>query len=295
MGKTKMTKATAHERYMLDLINAERDKAGRDPLTLELNLNQSAEAHSEWMLDADVFSHSGQGGSNAGDRMEDAGFDFSKGWSWGENLALRSERGDPGIRDDVEALHQNLMNSSGHRANILSTNFDYVGIGIETGRYKGYDVVIVTQNFARTGGDVDLDLGGGSESAQKQPKPAPAPAENTAPILDVADVTATNIAGERWQKLKHSVDVSEADGDTLVFYEIRDRSGADNVLHKGEGRVDASGGGYRFDADDLGEIRLVHDKKMGDQTLSLRAYDGEDWSDWTDFTLTTVAPDDWIA
>ena len=55
-----MTQATAFERFMLDLINEERTSRGLDPLQLEQNLNQSADAHSLWMLREDVFSHTGR-------------------------------------------------------------------------------------------------------------------------------------------------------------------------------------------------------------------------------------------
>ncbi|SLN20771.1 Cysteine-rich secretory protein family protein [Falsiruegeria litorea R37] len=142
---------------MLDLINEERTSRGLDPVQLELRLNDASEDHSSWMLQQDVFSHTGENGSSAGDRMEDAGFEFSGDWTWSENIAWQSERGAPGLADDVEDLHDGLMNSAGHRANILDPDVTVVGIGIETGDYQGYDAVMVTQNFARTQAEVQLD------------------------------------------------------------------------------------------------------------------------------------------
>ncbi len=91
--------------------------------------------------------------------MREADFTFSGSWASGENVAYQSERGASGFFDDVANLHDALMNSSGHRANILNSNFDYVGIGIEYGDYKGYDVVMITQNFAKTSASVTLDNG----------------------------------------------------------------------------------------------------------------------------------------
>lgn len=155
-----MSQADALERQMLDLINQERTSRGLNPVQLELRLNESAEDHSEWMLAQDVFSHTGIGGSSAGDRMRDAGFDFSGSWSWAENIAWQSERGSPGLEDDVVDLHNSLMNSPGHRANILAPDLEYIGIGIERGNFNGWDAVMVTQNFARTSGQVQLDNGG---------------------------------------------------------------------------------------------------------------------------------------
>ncbi len=154
-----MSTASTVEREMLALINQERTSRGLTPLQLETQLNDSSEDHSTWMLDTDRFSHTGQGGSTATQRMQAAGFDLEGSWRTGENIAWQSERGAPGISDDVAQLHENLMNSPGHRANILNPDFRYIGIGIETGDMQGYDAVMVTQNFAATSADVMLDTG----------------------------------------------------------------------------------------------------------------------------------------
>lgn len=163
-----MSKASSFERQMLDLINDEREARGIDALTLEIRLNDASEDHTVWMEDTLRFSHTGAGGSNPGDRMRDAGFEFTGNWTWGENIAYQSERGAPGIADDVVDLHQSLMNSPGHRANILNPNFEVIGIGIEEGDNRGFDAVYVTQNFARTSAPIQLDLpntggGGGND------------------------------------------------------------------------------------------------------------------------------------
>lgn len=163
-----MTNADSFERQMLDLINAERVSRGLDPVQLERNLNQSAEDHSKWMLRADVFSHTGAGGSSLRDRIEDTDFDIAGRFRAGENIAIQSERGSQGVSDDVIQLHEALMDSPGHRANILNANFDLIGIGIERGDFDfdsgTYESVIVTQNFASTGGSPNLDTGGGAGS-----------------------------------------------------------------------------------------------------------------------------------
>lgn len=166
-----MSQASIVEREMLELINAERTSRGLNPLQLELRLNDSAEDHSEWMLNADVFSHTGQGGSSAGDRMRDANFSFSGSWTWGENIAWQSERGSSGISDDVANLHTSLMNSAGHRANILNPNFELIGIGVEIGDYNGWEAVMVTQNFARTSSSVQIDDGGSGSTPVSTPLP----------------------------------------------------------------------------------------------------------------------------
>jgi len=154
---------------MLSLINEERVSRGLEPLQLEKNLNASAEDHSSWMLQADVFSHRGQGNSTATQRIENSGFDLAGRWATAENIAIRAAQGAAGYRDEVKNLHEGLMNSPGHRANILDPNLKFIGIGIEIGLFTYSDgvereSVIVTQNFATTQGQVDLDnLRGGPE------------------------------------------------------------------------------------------------------------------------------------
>ena len=146
-----MSQASALEQYMLELINTERAAAGAQPLAFNGDLNESSEDHSAWMLATNTFSHTGQGGSSAGDRMAAAGYAFTGSWTWGENIAWQSTRGAPGLQDDVANLHQGLMNSSGHRANILNGAFREIGIGVEQGNFSGWDAAMATQNFAKSG------------------------------------------------------------------------------------------------------------------------------------------------
>ena len=164
-----MSYATANERYFASLVNQARKDRGLPPLTLEKRLNDSADAHSRWLLDKDVFSHTGQGGSSPRQRIEAAGFDLAGSWATAENIAYVSIQGASDLRDEIRHLHQNLMDSPGHYANIMGAT-SYLGIGLQTGtmRVNGYDypVLMVTQNFARTDGQVRPDTGGFQKVAQ---------------------------------------------------------------------------------------------------------------------------------
>lgn len=193
-----MVNADVYERYMLDLINDERTSRGLDPLQLERSLNQSAEDHSLWMLETNTFSHTGVNGTSATDRMDAAGFVRSGSWRTAENIAVQSERGPDGIMDDVAQLHQSLMDSPGHRANILNPDLDYIGIGIELGEFdfntNTFTSVIVTQNFGATQGPVDLDTGD-----TPAPQPTPVAVVETPPKIqgdDSANVLEGTDAGE---------------------------------------------------------------------------------------------------
>jgi uncharacterized protein YkwD len=106
------------EQRMLDLVNAERSKAGLKPLVADDKLRQVARGHSLEMFQQDYFSHASPTAGSPFDRMHAAGIQFMVA---GENLAFAP---------NVAAAHQGLMNSPGHRANILRPEFGRAGIGV---------------------------------------------------------------------------------------------------------------------------------------------------------------------
>jgi uncharacterized protein YkwD len=70
----------------------------------------------------DYFSHTGSDGSNVGDRVLAEGYR----WSWvGENIFATSTSSSAAAQQAFDAW----MASSGHRANILSSDFTEIGIG----------------------------------------------------------------------------------------------------------------------------------------------------------------------
>ena len=278
-----MSRASSLERMMLGLVNEERASAGLDPLRLELRLNDSSEAHSEWMLRADAFSHTGAGGSDAGERMRDAGFAFSGSWSWAENIALQSERGEAGLADDVADLHRSLMKSPGHRANLLDPDFEVVGIGVERGEYRGFDAVVVTQNFARSGAPMQFD--GGAAGGAPTPAPTPAPDPNAAPVARMDDLRLD--VGER-VSIEDLVRYSDADGDAAQRFEVKLMGGGAKLRIDGE--VVSARDGEVFAASDLDEVEIEGAAGAGRSMLRIRASDGEDWGRWDGFRVHTEAP-----
>ncbi len=146
-----MSQATAYEQLMLELVNAARAKVGAQPLAFNGNHNDSADAHSGWMIGTDTFSHPGVNGSAPTQRMQNAGYAFAGTWASGENIAWASTREPSGYQDEVQLLHTNLMNSPGHKANILNASFREIGIGFQVGPYQSWEGAFVTQNFALSG------------------------------------------------------------------------------------------------------------------------------------------------
>ena len=193
-----MSQASEVELLMLSLINQERTSRGLDPLTINNDLNASSEDHSQWMLENDIFSHTGVNGTSSRDRIEAADYELEGSWRTAENIGWQSERGDPGIDDDVADIHDSLMNSPGHRANILNPDLEDIGIGIELGDFNGYDAVMITQNFGRTDAvsvDPDEDntpvvLSDDDTLVVPPTEAAPAPVDEEGPV-DVAGQTPT--------------------------------------------------------------------------------------------------------
>lgn len=114
-------------------------------------LNDSARAHSQWMLDTDIFSHTGIANSDPGTRMATAGYLFTGAWTWGENIAWAGTTGTLDVNQYIVDEHQNLFLSAHHRENILNGDFREVGIGALSGNFTGYNALMVTQNFAKSG------------------------------------------------------------------------------------------------------------------------------------------------
>jgi uncharacterized protein YkwD/uncharacterized membrane protein required for colicin V production len=122
----------AAEQRMLDLVNAERGRAGWRPLVADERLRAVARAHSLEMFQLDYFSHISPTSGSPFDRMRAGGIAFVVA---GENLAYAP---------NVDVAHQGLMNSPGHRANILRAEFGRVGIGVIRSQFQGS---MFTQDF----------------------------------------------------------------------------------------------------------------------------------------------------
>jgi uncharacterized protein YkwD/uncharacterized membrane protein required for colicin V production len=117
------------ESAMLKQLNHERLSHGLPPLRTNVQARGAARAYATTMFAEGFFSHIDNQGRTPFDRLKAAGVTYQ---SAGENLALAPT---------VELAHQGLMNSPGHRANILSPRYHTVGIGIIDGGPYGLMVV----------------------------------------------------------------------------------------------------------------------------------------------------------
>ncbi|MBX9700028.1 MAG: CAP domain-containing protein, partial [Acetobacteraceae bacterium] len=169
-----MAQPTDYEQYLLELVNRARANPGAEAQRLGIGLNDglspgtiaatakqplafnpqlidAARDHSAWMLATDTFSHTGAGGSSPGDRMTAAGYSFTGSWTWGENISIRWGSGTALNGAQVEAFHDGLFRSAGHRTNILNDGFKEIGTGLALGEYRGSTGATATEVFARSG------------------------------------------------------------------------------------------------------------------------------------------------
>jgi uncharacterized protein YkwD len=114
---------------ILCLTNAARLRRGVQPLRENARLRRAAVAHSADMVRGGYFAHTTPDGETFVDRIVDAGYTRQyDGWTLGENLAWGT-----GSVGTARALHEALMRSSGHRANILKAAYRELGIGVRAG------------------------------------------------------------------------------------------------------------------------------------------------------------------
>ena len=114
-------------------INAERVKRGLGVLTLDPVLMETARAHSHDMAERDYFSHKSPAPAAQTPMLryvkdlESGGGSRPESMIVGENIYYCSVY----TKDfDVHYSHQALMNSPGHRANILEPRYQKVGVGV---------------------------------------------------------------------------------------------------------------------------------------------------------------------
>lgn len=120
----------AYADEVVALVNDERAAYGLDPLYAAPILNTAAAVRADECTE--VFSHTRPDGSECFTILNEYGISNA---ARGENIAY----GDDTPEDVVETW----MNSSGHRANILSEKYSYIGVGVADGGYLYWTQIFV--------------------------------------------------------------------------------------------------------------------------------------------------------
>jgi uncharacterized protein YkwD len=116
---------TEIEDEIVSAVNAERKKVGLPPLKKNPLLTKAARSHSKEMTELNYFAHESPNPQNRDftDRMKQAGVTF---WGFaGENIAMINT-----TKDATRQFMKMWMYSEGHRENILSKEYEYIGVGV---------------------------------------------------------------------------------------------------------------------------------------------------------------------
>lgn len=116
---------SAEEKEMVQLINQERQKKGLKPLTINPEMTKVARLKAQDMIQNNYFSHNSPTYGSPFEMLQQYGISYRTA---GENIAGNQT---------VQKAHTSLMNSEGHRANILNNQYTEVGIGIVDGGKYG--------------------------------------------------------------------------------------------------------------------------------------------------------------
>jgi uncharacterized protein YkwD len=129
----------ARERAIVRAINRQRAKHGLGAVRSSRRLARAADFQSWEMLDADYIAHESRDGGPFDRRVRR----YANHRSLGETLAMLGGCGNGSARRVVRMW----MNSSGHRAVLLSSAYRKIGIGKRAGDLGGSRACVVTADF----------------------------------------------------------------------------------------------------------------------------------------------------
>lgn len=191
---------------MLRLVNKDRKPYRLRKLRMQDDLRDVARKHSRDMARKDYFEHENILGQTPFERLEKARVTDIQS---GENLAKIRGHKNPVVRAEI-----GLMNSPGHRANILNENYNTVGIGIVKSIDKSY---YFTQNFARR------------ELIFKKKVPSKTTVKK-----------GLKLKGETFTKVKR------------IIYQVKRRPGSKEILQENLVHVKNNKFNYKINFDDIG-------------------------------------------
>jgi uncharacterized YkwD family protein len=122
---TNNTNLTSDELEVFNLINEQRTQNGLKALKIDAEVQRVARIKAQDMVDNNYFSHNSPTYGSPFNMLNNFRIAYNTA---GENIAGNSSN---------SAAVTAWMNSSGHRANILNSSFNYTGIGVVNGSKYG--------------------------------------------------------------------------------------------------------------------------------------------------------------
>lgn len=117
-SSTETSNMNSDEKEVFDLINKQRTNNGLAALKNDSKVQRVARIKAQDMVDNNYFSHTSPTYGSPFDMLKSFKISYKTA---GENIAGNSSN---------SSVVTAWMNSSGHKANILNSNFNYTGIGV---------------------------------------------------------------------------------------------------------------------------------------------------------------------
>lgn len=136
--KKSTTLETSYETLLFELTNSERKAQGVTVLQNSSKVANVARGHSVDMGLNDYFNHDNLKGESPFDRLSNGSIQYRNA---GENIAM-------GYTSPYFA-HEALMNSLGHRKNIISTAYTQLGVGVYFAKWVYGSIPYYTENFIK--------------------------------------------------------------------------------------------------------------------------------------------------
>ncbi|BAY44081.1 SCP-like extracellular [Scytonema sp. HK-05] len=230
---------TTFEQQVFELTNQERAKNGLSPLKANAELNFAADKYAEEMSERRVLSHTGPDGSKAWDRAEAVGYEARM---MGENIAAGQRT--------PEQVVKGWMDSPGHRANILRSQYTDIGVGF----YNNYWV----QDFGSGDTNPISNIPGSTSNSEIVAQSAPAP-ESTSTLT----TTLGNIFSSDSQPTPESGSDTKGSGSDIITKQPNDwllNGGVDNNTLSTAPKGDTFIVGEGANADWIKNLQLSDDK-----------------------------------
>jgi uncharacterized protein YkwD len=155
---------------LLNATNAFRSQNGLAPLSLNGQLNNSAQNKAQHMVDNNYWAHNAPDGTTPWYFFDQAGYNYTKA---GENLAY-------GFNTSQDAVN-GWIGSPGHRANMLGEYYD-VGFGFVDGpNYQGGPNTVVVAHYGATAAPAPPAPAPVAQATTPAPTSNPAPTSSAAP------------------------------------------------------------------------------------------------------------------
>lgn len=134
---------------IIELTNKQRELLNAQPLAVNIDLMNAAQAKAENMAKEQYFSHNLPDGTAPWKFITDTGYSYLEA---GENLAMTNQTN--------ESVVTGWMNSPAHKDNVINKNFTETGIGVAYfGAYQGYkNAYVVVAFYAKPGSDANIPV-----------------------------------------------------------------------------------------------------------------------------------------